>query len=92
MNNILLKNKEVVLKEVKTETEENPMYAKIATDMDSLLEFEIIAVGNRCETYKNSVGKIVLCRQDAAREIKHNLFKGFKVVLNEDLIFCELKK
>lgn len=92
MNNILLKNKEVVLKEVKTETEENPMFAKIAKDMDSLIEFEIIAVGAKCENYKDGVGKIVLCRQDAAREIKHNLFKGFKVVLNEDLIFCELKK
>ena len=92
MNNIELKNKEVVLKEVKAETEENPMFAKIATDIDSLLEYEIIAVGAKCENYKDGVGKFVLCRNDYAKAVKNDLFKGLKVALNEDLIFCELKK
>jgi hypothetical protein len=89
MLEVTLKNKEVLVKKKPKEKTEDMFSKHISNDMDSLEEYIVVQVGTDCVKYKDSLNKTILCRKDMIREVKHESFKGYQIILNEDLIFAE---
>lgn len=82
---ITFKNQEILVKE-KVEKTKADMFDVPRTDSDRLVEVEVFKIGVQCK--KTAVKDKVLVRKDLLRELKHDVFRGYSVILNEDNILA----
>jgi hypothetical protein len=82
-------NNEVILKEI-LEDVKTDMYTIKNTDPDRLVKCEVISFGAKVDKDKFKVGDTVLVKHEALKEVKHELFKGLKILYSDVMVFCKL--